>query len=166
MKNVIDSVVSRKRPKSVEDKFRLVKRVKAELLPPASPPKPSPPPALSSLLSPTTPVPGPPPITPVPAPPPTTPVPAPLFLNGDKVFAKIDGYPYWPAVVIFSQYEKKVLKHKYQVSFPNSQTGISLRLEKFTKESAVKFSKQRFKSGCNGIKQFKLDVKKLYESKD
>ena len=63
--------------------------------------------------------------------------------------------------MVSREFDFKLYKFIYVVRFPNAKIGQTSKVERFSKETAVLYSNQRFKTGNHGEKQFKLDVAEL-----
>ena len=88
------------------------------------------------------------------------------FKVNETVFAKLRGFPYWPATVTRIGYDHTNQKFLFSVQFPNLQTGITdvAHVMKMNMENYKKLLNQRFKkSGYEVKSNFASDVVKLKE---
>ena len=86
------------------------------------------------------------------------------FKVGQKVFAKLRCFPYWPAAVTRAGYDHKKEKFIFTVMFPNNQSGVTDEdhIMKLTMENYEHLLGQKFKkSGYEVKSNFASDVLKL-----
>ena len=86
------------------------------------------------------------------------------FKVGQKVFAKLRCFPYWPAAVTRAGYDHKKEKFIFTVMFPNNQSGVTDEdhIMKLTMENYEHLLGQKFKKSVYKVKSnFASDVLKF-----
>ena len=79
------------------------------------------------------------------------------FIVNQKVFAKLRGFPYWPANVTRAGYDHVKAQFIFTVMFPNGQTGVTggENIMKLSKENYEKLLNQKFKKSGYEVKSNK-----------